>query len=38
MPIGQLSFQVYDDGGELLVPADYQGELEYQMNLLLSEN
>jgi hypothetical protein len=38
MPIGQLSFQVFDDSGNLLVPANYQGELEYQMNLLLSEN
>lgn len=37
-PIGQLSFQVYDDGGDLLVPADYEGEMEYQMSLLFSEN
>jgi len=37
-PIGQLGFQVYDDGGELLVPSAYSGELEYQLSLLLSEN
>lgn len=37
-PIGQLSFQVYDDGGELLVPSVYGGEMEFQMSLLLSEN
>lgn len=38
MPLGQLSFQVYDDGGDLLNPADYDGEMEYQMSLLFSEN
>lgn len=38
MPVGQLSFQVYDDGGDLLVPEDYEGEMEYQMSLLFSEN
>jgi hypothetical protein len=37
-PLGQLSFQVYDDGGDLLNPADYLGEMEYQMSLLFSEN
>jgi hypothetical protein len=37
-PLGQLTFQVYDDGGDLLNPADYSGEMEYQMSLLFSEN
>jgi len=38
MPIGQLSFQVYTSYGELLKPEDLEGEMEYQMSLLFSEN
>jgi len=34
-PIGQLSFQVYTDDGQLLTSSN--GEFEYQMTLLVSE-
>ena len=37
-PVGQLSFQVYTSYGELLKPEDLEGEMEYQMSLLFSEN
>lgn len=38
MPVGQLSFQVYTSYGELLNPAEFEGEVEFQMSLLFSEN
>jgi|LakMenEpi03Aug12_release.lakeMendotaPanAssembly.Ray.scaffolds.fasta_scaffold07886_11 hypothetical protein len=38
MPVGQLTFQVYTSGGELLDPTALGGEMEYQMALLFSEN
>jgi hypothetical protein len=38
MPVGQLSFQVYGSGGDLLDPTAIGGEMEYQMSLLFSEN
>ena len=38
MPVGQLSFQVYTPYGDLLNPAEFEGEFEYQMSLLFSEN
>jgi len=37
-PIGQLSFQVYTSDGDILNVAGLQGEMEYQMNLLVTEN
>jgi len=38
MPVGQLGFQVYDQDGNIVDAADYEGEMEYQMSLLFSEN
>ena len=38
MPVGQLSFQIYTSGGDLLDPTAIGGECEYQMSLLFSEN
>ena len=38
MPVGQLSFQVYTSYGEILSAEGLEGELEYQMALLFSEN
>ena len=37
-PIGQLSFQVYTSDGGVLNVAGLQGEMEYQLNLLVTEN
>lgn len=37
-PIGQLSFQVYTSNGDLLDPTSLLGEMEYQMNVLVTEN
>lgn len=37
-PVGQLSFQVYTNTDELLIPENLEGELEYQLSLLFSEN
>lgn len=38
MPIGQLSFQVYTSGGDILDAGALGGEFEYQMSMLVSEN
>jgi hypothetical protein len=39
MPIGQLSFQVYNSNGTLLMPSESQfGRLEWAMTLLVSED
>jgi hypothetical protein len=38
IPIGQLSFQVLDDNGRILSPDVVQGEMEWQMTCLVSEN
>jgi len=38
MPVGQLTFQVYTSYGELLDPTEFEGEVEFQMSLLFSEN
>lgn len=37
-PIGQLSFQVYDDGGNILDSSLAAGEMEWFMTALVSEN
>jgi hypothetical protein len=39
MPVGQISFKVYSSQGTLLLPSQTQnGELEWSMTLLVSEN
>jgi len=39
MPVGQISFKVYSSQGSLLLPSQTQnGELEWAMTLLVSEN
>jgi hypothetical protein len=38
MPLGQIGFQVYGSGGDLLNPTANGGEMEYQMTLMFSEN
>jgi hypothetical protein len=38
IPIGQLAFQVLDDNGKILSPDIVQGEMEWQMTCLVSEN
>lgn len=37
-PLGQVAFQVYTSDGDLLNPAGLLGEMEYQMNMLVTEN
>ena len=40
-PIGQLSFQVYDDNGAILIPllsTPVQNNIEWSMSMLVSEN
>lgn len=37
-PIGNLTFQVYDDSNTILNPALVSGEMEWYMTLLVSEN
>lgn len=38
MPVGQISFQIYTSNGDLLDPTALDGECEFQMSLLFSEN
>ena len=38
IPIGQLSFQVYSSQGTILLPSQVQGEFEWKMTLLVSED
>ena len=38
IPVGQLSFQVYSSQGTILLPSQVQGEFEWKMTLLVSED
>jgi len=38
VPIGQLAFQVYSSQGTILLPSQVQGEFEWKMTLLVSED
>jgi hypothetical protein len=38
MPIGQLTFQVLDDAGNIISPELAAGEMEWFMTMLVSEN